>query len=157
MTSLKPGYNKGLFVLPFDHRGSFESGLLGIQGRLPTSEELKRLQEFKRVIYEGFIMALTSGVRADTSTILVDQKYGAYILADAQRRAIVTCAPVEKSGQDEFDFEYGDAFGDRLDEARPTFAKALVRYNPEGDSRVNEMQRRLTPGHTRYNGGFSWR
>ena len=142
MASPKPGYDKDLFVLPFDHRGSFESGLLGIKGRPPTSEELERLRAFKRVIYEGFVMALAGGVPADTSAILVDQKYGADILADARQRAIVTCAPVEKSGQDEFDFEYGDEFGARLDEAAPTFAKALVRYNPEGDRQVNETQRR---------------
>ena len=142
MISPKPGYNKDLFVLPFDHRGSFESGLLGIQGRPPTSEELVRLRDFKRVIYEGFIMALASGVPADTSAILVDQKYGADILVHARQRGIATCVAVEKSGQDEFDFEYGDEFGARLDEAAPAFAKALVRYNPEGDGQVNESQRR---------------
>ena len=142
MISPKLGYKKDLFVLPFDHRGSFEFGLLGIQDREPTSEELERLRDFKRVIYEGFLIALEGGVPADASAILVDQKYGADILADARKRAIVTCAPVEKSGQQEFDFEYGEDFGARLDEAAPTFAKALVRYNPEGDKQVNEIQRR---------------
>ncbi len=48
---------------------------------------------------------------------------------------------MEKSGQAEFDFEYGDDFGRRLNDASPTFAKALVRYNPDGDSQMNETQR----------------
>ncbi|MCH7564706.1 MAG: DUF2090 domain-containing protein, partial [Gemmatimonadetes bacterium] len=61
-------------------------------------------------------------------------------LSELARRT--ACAPVEKSGQDEFDFEHGDEFGARLDEAAPTFAKALVRYNPEGDRQTNETQRR---------------
>ncbi|MCI0438387.1 MAG: DUF2090 domain-containing protein, partial [Chloroflexi bacterium] len=64
------------------------------------------------------------------------------ILADARERGILTCVPVEKSGQDEFDFEYGDSFGEYLKRAAPTFAKVLVRYNPDGDARVNENQRR---------------
>src|SRR6476646_7780928 len=41
--------------------------------------------------------------------------------------------PVEKSGQNEFDFEFGEQFGDHIREFSPTFAKVLVRYNPGGD------------------------
>jgi hypothetical protein len=41
--------------------------------------------------------------------------------------------PVEKSGQDEFDFEFGSDFGRHIEAFDPTFAKVLVRYNPEGD------------------------
>ena len=134
------GYDRDLFVLPFDHRGSFESGLLGIRGRQPTLQETERLSDLKRVIYEGFLAALEGGVPAEVSAILVDQRYGGDILADAMQRGIATCVPVEKSGQDEFEFEHGAAFGARLDEAGPAFAKALVRYNPEGDSQVNDNQ-----------------
>ena len=74
--------------------------------------------------------------------MLVDQKYGARLLAEAKALGIVTCAPVEKSGQSEFDFEYGEDFGRHVEEAAPTFTKALVRYNPEGDATANEKQRR---------------
>ena len=134
------GYNSDLFVLPFDHRGSFESGLLGIRGRQPTPQEIERLSGLKRVIYEGFLAAVEGGVPSDTSAILVDQKYGADILADARQRGVVTCVTLEKSGQDEFDFEYGADFGARLDDAAPNFAKVLVRYNPEGDKQINDSQ-----------------
>jgi 5-dehydro-2-deoxygluconokinase len=48
--------------------------------------------------------------------------------------------PVEKSGQDEFDFEYGDDFGAHIEEFDPTFSKVLVRYNPEGDAEMNANQ-----------------
>ena len=122
MTSPRSGYNRDLFVLPFDHRGSFESGLLGIRSRQPTSQETEGLSDLKRVIYEGFLAALEGGVPADASAILLDQKYSADILADARQRGIVTCVPVEKSGQHEFEFEYGAGFGARLDEAAPIFA-----------------------------------
>ncbi len=140
MTFPTLGYNKDLFVLPFDHRGSFERGLLGHNPE--TTKETEHLKAYKRVIYDGFLRASEQSVPLDKSAILVDQQYGSEILADARRRGVVTCVTVEKSGQDEFDFEYGDRFGDYLKQAAPTFAKVLVRYNPDGDARVNESQRR---------------
>jgi myo-inositol catabolism protein IolC len=49
--------------------------------------------------------------------------------------------PVEKSGQNEFDFEYGDDFGAHIEKFDPEFSKVLVRYNPEGDADMNARQR----------------
>ena len=142
MVTSTVGYDRDLFVLPFDHRGSFEAGLLGIRGREASREEVARLAVFKQIIYEGFLDALESGVPKHAAAILVDQKYGESILADANSRGVTTCVPVEKSGQAEFDFEYGEHFHRRLQEASPTFAKVLVRYNPDGDADTNERQRR---------------
>jgi 5-dehydro-2-deoxygluconokinase len=48
--------------------------------------------------------------------------------------------PVEKSGQDEFDFEYGDEFPEHIDRFDPDFSKVLVRYNPDGDAEMNRRQ-----------------
>ena len=141
MRATSLGYDRDLFVLPFDHRSSFEAGLLDIKGRQAEPHEVKRLADYKRVIYDGFLRALEDGVPADTSAILVDQKYGAEILAEAKLRGVTTCTSVEKSGQAEFDFEYGDDFGSRLRDAGPTFAKCLVRYNPDGDADMNATQR----------------
>ncbi len=138
MTITGLGYSKGLFVLPFDHRSSFERGLLGISGRQPDSGEVEQLSAYKRIIYEGLLEALSNGVPRESAAMLVDQKYGARLLAEARALGIVTCAPVEKSGQSEFDFDYGDEFRRHIEEAAPTFTKALVRYNPEGDATVNE-------------------
>ena len=136
------GYRKDLFVLPFDHRSSFERGLLGISGREADPQEVEQLSGYKRIIYEGLLEAIENGVPKESTAVLVDQKYGADLLADARQLGIVTCAPVEKSGQNEFDFEYGDEFRQHVEEAAPTFTKALVRYNPDGDASVNENQRR---------------
>ncbi len=142
MNASELGYNKDLFILPFDHRSSFEAGLLGIRGRQADPGEVEKLTAYKRVIYEGFLEALDQDVPVETAAILVDQKYGEELLADANKRRITTCTSVEKSGQAEFDFEYGEDFGKRLNDASPTFAKALVRYNPGGDSKGNENQQR---------------
>ena len=40
----------------------------------------------------------------------------------------------------EFELEYGDAFAEHIDAFDPTFAKVLVRYNPEGDAALNRRQ-----------------
>ena len=48
--------------------------------------------------------------------------------------------PAEKSGQDEFDFEYGDEYTQHIEEFDPTFLKVLVRYNPESDAVMNKRQ-----------------
>jgi myo-inositol catabolism protein IolC len=48
--------------------------------------------------------------------------------------------PVEKSGQDEFDFQYDDDFGAHIEQFDPEFSKVLVRYNPEGDEGMNSRQ-----------------
>ena len=47
---------------------------------------------------------------------------------------------MEKSGQDEFDFEYGDDFAWHIEEFAPTFCKVLVRYSPEADRAMNQRQ-----------------
>lgn len=142
MQASSVGYDKDLFILPFDHRGSFETGLLDSHSKAANPQEVEQLTAYTRVVYEGFLEALGKGVPMDTAAILVDQQYGEDLLADANHRGITTCTSVEKSGQAEFQFEYGDDFGCRLRDASPTFAKTLVRYNREGDSTTNENQRR---------------
>jgi len=64
----------------------------------------------KRVIYDAFVVAVHAGVPKDKAGILVDEQFGAAILRDAAAEGYATCCPVEKSGQDEFDFEYGEDF-----------------------------------------------
>jgi myo-inositol catabolism protein IolC len=96
----------------------------------------------KRVIYDGFRQALLCGVPSDLAGILVDEEFGADILLDASRNGYVTALSTEKSGSDEFEFEYGDAFAQHIEAFQPTFAKALVRFNPEGDAVLNERQTR---------------
>jgi myo-inositol catabolism protein IolC len=58
----------------------------------------------------------------------------------AKDTGLVLAMPVEKSGQKEFDFEYGDQFGEHIEKFDPEFAKVLVRYNPEGDGDMNARQ-----------------
>ena len=70
----------------------------------------------------------------------MDEQFGAAILRDAARQGYMTACPAEKSGQKEFDFEYGEEFARHIEAFNPTFCKVLVRYNPEGDKALNQRQ-----------------
>lgn len=133
------GYDKPLYVLPFDHRGSFQSKMFGWKGAL-TAEQTAEIATAKRVIYDGFVAAIGAGVPKAKAGILVDEQFGADILRDAAKNGYSTACPAEKSGQDEFDFEYGEDFSKHIEMFHPTFCKVLVRYNPEGDKAMNECQ-----------------
>jgi myo-inositol catabolism protein IolC len=141
------GYDRALYVLPFDHRSSYIKGLFHWQQPL-TAEQISEVAASKNLIYEGFKKAVADGVPFDRAAILVDEEFGAAILRDAADRGYITCMSIEKSGQEEFDFEYGDDFARHLEELNPTFGKVLVRYNPEGNAGMNKRQtdrlRRLT-------------
>ena len=133
------GSDSPLYLLPFDHRHSYLTGMFHISPPL-TKEQRQAVIDSKRVIYDGFREALVGGVPSDLAGILVDEEFGADILLDASRNGYVTAVSTEKSGSEEFEFEYGDAFAQHIEIFQPTFAKALVRYNPEGDSALNERQ-----------------
>ena len=133
------GYEKPLYVLAFDHRGSFQKKFFGVTGE-PTAEERARIADAKRVIFEGLLHALEEGVPREAAGALVDEQFGAEIARTAKSQGLTFAMPVEKSGQDEFDYEYGEDFGAHIESFNPTFTKVLVRYNPEGDAGMNERQ-----------------
>jgi myo-inositol catabolism protein IolC len=130
-----------VLILAFDHRSSFTEKLFGIKGRKPTPDEKKQIEEYKRLIFLGFRQALEKkGVPKEIAGLLVDEEFGTGILREAKRGGFTFAMPVEKSGQDEFDFEYGDAYAKHIEEFDPTFVKVLVRYNPAGNAVINNRQ-----------------
>ena len=133
------GFDQPLYVLPFDHRGSFETKMFGWHGDL-TAAQTAEIAAAKQVIYDGFKAAIAAGVPKEKAGILVDEQFGAAILRDAAANGYATACPAEKSGQDEFDFEYGENFAKHIEAFHPTFCKVLVRYNPEGDTSLNQRQ-----------------
>jgi 5-dehydro-2-deoxygluconokinase len=133
------GYDKPLYILPFDHRGSFQTKMFGWKGTL-TSDQTAEIAATKQVIYDGFKAAVAAGVQKEKAGILVDEQFGTAILRDAAKNGYSTSCPAEKSGQDEFDFEFGEDFAKHIEAFHPTFCKVLVRYNPEGDKVLNQRQ-----------------
>jgi myo-inositol catabolism protein IolC len=126
-------------VLPFDHRATFSKTMFGWKGQL-TPEQTAQIAAMKQVIYDAFKAALSGGVPKERAGILVDEQFGSAILRDAANKGYITACPAEKSGQDEFDFEYGPDFARHIEEFQPTFCKVLVRYNPEGNKELNRRQ-----------------
>jgi myo-inositol catabolism protein IolC len=133
------GYDRPLYIQPFDHRGSFQKKMFGWKGTLSDAQTAE-IAAAKRVTYDGFKAAIAGGVPKEKAGILVDEQFGAAILRDAKADGFTTCAPAEKSGQDEFDFQYGEDFARHIEAFGPTFCKVLVRYNVEGDQTLNKEQ-----------------
>jgi myo-inositol catabolism protein IolC len=133
------GFDQPLYVLPFDHRGSFQTKLFGWKGPL-TAEQTAEIGATKQVIYDAFKAVIAGGLPKEKGGVLVDEQFGAAILRDAAKQGFQTACPAEKSGQDEFDFEYGEDYKKHIEAFNPTFCKVLVRYNPEGDAVLNQRQ-----------------
>jgi myo-inositol catabolism protein IolC len=135
------GYDGKLYILAFDHRGSFQKKMFGIEGD-PTPEQTETIADAKHLIFEGLLKATEEGVDPHATGCLVDEQFGApkRTPEEAKERGLLLAMPVEKSGQNEFDFEYGEEFGEHIEKCDPDFSKVLVRYNPEGDAEMNRAQ-----------------
>ena len=134
------GYHGKLYILAFDHRGSFQKKMFGIQGD-PTAEETETIADAKHLIYEGMTDAVSRGANAAETGVLVDEQFGSDIPQLARAAGLKLAMPVEKSGQNEFDFEYGADFGAHIEKYDPDFSKVLVRYNPDDpDTEMNKRQ-----------------
>src|SRR5512132_118632 len=134
------GYDGKLYILAFDHRGSFQKKMFGIEAE-PTPEETERITDSKHLIFEGMVKATESGtVAGDQVGVLIDEQFGGDIPGQANKLGLSLAMPVEKSGQPEFDFEYGEQFGEHIERFDPDFAKVLVRYNPDADADMNRSQ-----------------
>src|SRR5579872_4322643 len=126
---MRRGYDRPLYLMPFDHRGSFETKMFG--WRSPLSEaQTAEIAAARRVVYDGFKSARAAGAPREKAGILVDEQFGTALLRDAKAEGLTTACPAEKSGQEEFDFEYGGDFARHIEAFDPTFSKVLVRYNP---------------------------
>ena len=136
---MRRGYTLPLYLLPFDHRHSYVTGMFHFTPPL-TPDQHEAVAESKEVIYDGFREALGRALPVAYAGIMVDEEFGADIVRDAVMSGFVTALSTEQSGSNEFDFEHGTAFAEHIEAFDPTFAKALVRYNPEGDASLNQRQ-----------------
>lgn len=129
-----------LLILAFDHRGTFLEKLLGVKGRKATFEEAKKIAEYKSIIFDGFMRSVTFlGVPKAVAGLLCDEEFGTTVLLTAKKDKLTFAMPIEKTGQDEFDFDYAD-WQAHIKKFSPSYTKVLVRYNPEGDKEMNNRQ-----------------
>src|SRR5919198_1876373 len=126
-------------ILAFDHRASFMTSFFGVEGERSDAVVLQA-QAAKWLIWRGLLVAIAGGAAASAGA-LVDATYGTDVIEAAREARVRFAIPVEESGREVFSFEVED-WRERLAELRPTWAKALVRYNPDDDASKNEVQRR---------------
>jgi myo-inositol catabolism protein IolC len=133
------GYEKKLYILAFDHRGSFQKKFFGIEGE-PDPEQTAMIADAKHLIFEGMQRAVAEEADPSITGVLVDEQFGGSVPEEARAQGLKLAMPAERSGQNMFDFQYGDEFGEHIERFDPDFTKVLVRYNPEGDAQENREQ-----------------
>jgi myo-inositol catabolism protein IolC len=136
---MKPGYDQKLYILAFDHRGSFQKKFFAIEGD-PDPEQTAMIADAKHLIFEGLQQAVAAGADASVTGVLVDEQFGGTVPEEARAQGLKLAMPAERSGQNMFDFQYGEEFGAHIEHFNPDFTKVLVRYNPDGDAAENGEQ-----------------
>ena len=136
---MKPGYDQKLYILAFDHRGSFQKKFFAIEGD-PDPEQTAMIADAKHLIFEGLQQAVAAGADASVTGVLVDEQFGGTVPEEARAQGLKLAMPAERSGQNMFDFQYGDDFPKHIESFDPDFTKVLVRYNPDGDTAENSEQ-----------------
>jgi 5-dehydro-2-deoxygluconokinase len=129
------GYDQKLYILAFDHRGSFQRKFFGIEGE-PDSEQTAIIADAKHLIFEGLLQAISAGADRSVTGVLVDEQFGSTVPRETRERSLKLAMPAERSGQSMFDFQYED-FAEHIERFDPDFTKVLVRYNPDGDGDAN--------------------
>ena len=130
---MPPDDDQKLYILAFDHRGSFQKKFFGIEGE-PDGEQTAIIADAKHLIFEGILQAISAGADPSVAGVLVDEQFGSTVPSEAREHGLKLAMPAERSGQSMFDFQYGDDFGEHIERFDPDFTKVLVRYNPDGDA-----------------------
>jgi len=133
------GYEGTLYILAFDHRGSFQKKFFGIEGE-PDGEQTAIIADAKHLIFEGMLQAVSAGADPAVTGVLVDEQFGSTVPEEARAAGLKLAMPAERSGQPYFDFQYGEDFPAHIERFDPDFTKVLVRYNPDGDEQANREQ-----------------
>ena len=138
----EPSGDSPLFILAMDQRGSFARDLLGVDGE-PNEAERTKMRDAKMLIYEGARQAAAAGLMTGHPGVLVDEELGAEVARRAKADGFVLAMPIEKSGTELFELEYGDRYSEHVEAFDPDFSKVLVRYNPadEPDQRATQIER----------------
>src|SRR5256885_35267 len=136
---MRPGYDQRLYILAFDHRGSFQKKFFGIDGE-PDPEQTAIIADAKHLIFEGLLQAVSAGADPSVTGVLVDEQFGSTVPMEAREHGLKLAMPAERSGQPLFDFQYGEDFGAHIERFDPDFTKVLVRYNPDGEEADNRDQ-----------------
>ena len=128
----RPTADHPLLILAMDQRGSFAT-LFGTEESSASPADVERMRAAKTLVYRG-VAAVADQVEGASIGVLADEEYGPEVLERAKADGRVLAYPVEKSGQELFDLEYGDDTAAHVDRWDPDYVKVLVRMNPDDDA-----------------------
>jgi len=130
-----------LFLFAMDQRSSLLEHTYDESGGEPVDEaEAERVRAGKQLVYRGVLTALAAGASRDRTGVLVDERYGADVARLAKDAGLQLAMPVERSGREWFELEYGDDWLAHVDAFDPDFVKVLVRDNPAFDADRRQQQ-----------------
>ena len=130
-----------LFLFAMDQRSSLLEHTYDESGGEPVDEaEAERVRAGKQLVYRGVLTALAAGASRDRTGVLVDERYGADVALLAKEAGLQLAMPVERSGREWFELEYGDDWLAHVDAFDPDFVKVLVRDNPAFDADRRQQQ-----------------
>ena len=124
---MNPSYQAPLYLLPFDHRHCYVAGMFRFTPPRPT-EQHRALVDGKHAISDGNQRALDNEVPVNRAAIMIDEQFSTDTVRDAVRKSDVTAVSTDKNGSQ------------RIEAFQPTFAKILLRYNPEDAASLNQRQ-----------------
>lgn len=124
-----------LFLFAMDQRSSLLEHTYDESGGEPVDEgEAERVRAGKQLVYRGVLTALAAGASRERTGVLVDERYGADVARLVKEAGLQLAMPVERSGREWFELEYGDDWMAHVDAFDPDFVKVLVRDNPDFDA-----------------------
>jgi myo-inositol catabolism protein IolC len=134
-----PSAAQPLFILAMDQRDSFQRTLFGITGT-PTPDQLASMRAAKSLIFAAAQPVAGTQPPGSRLGVLVDEQLGADVARKARDAGFELAMPVEVSGSDRLEFEYGDDFGQHIEAFDPDWVKVLVRFNPADPADLQQAQ-----------------
>jgi myo-inositol catabolism protein IolC len=130
-----------VFILAMDHRDSLAKHTYGIESGVATDPvDVQHIAAGKQLVYRGLLDALSRGASRANTGVLVDERYGAEVARSAKDAGLQLAMPIEASGHEWFELEYGDDWREHVEAFDPDYVKVLVRDNPALDPERREQQ-----------------
>src|SRR5262249_54207630 len=116
----RPSRGDPLMIMAMDHRESFGRTLFGVRDDNPDARQRAAMTAAKQVIYAGLECARQELPRGHAG-VLVDERYGQPVIEAARADHVILAVPVERSGRDWFEPEWGQQWLSHVSSVRPDF------------------------------------